>query len=181
MPEAKRTGGCQCGAVRYELTGELLPLVICHCHECQKQSASAFGMSLPVARTDLRILSGELKEWRRVAESGREVACWFCPDCGSRIYHSSLLRPEYWHLKPGTLDDTSGSTWPRSGPRRPSRGWISRASCCPLRGSPTTIMRSPRAGRAGRVRCGSAPRDAYGRRRHRRVRPGSRRSRHMPT
>jgi hypothetical protein len=108
MPEAKRTGGCQCGAVRYELTGEPLPLVICHCHECQKQTASAFGMSLPVARTDLRILSGALKEWRRLAESGREVACWFCPDCGSRIYHSSLLGPEYWHLKPGTLDDTSG-------------------------------------------------------------------------
>jgi hypothetical protein len=119
MPEAKRTGGCQCGAVRYELTGEPLPLVICHCHECQKQTASAFGMSLPVARTDLRIVSGELKEWRRLAESGREVACWFCPDCGSRVYHSSLLGPEYWHLKPGTLDDTSGlepvaEVWTRS-------------------------------------------------------------------
>ena len=33
-----RTGGCQCGAVRYELSGEPLPLVICHCRECQKQT-----------------------------------------------------------------------------------------------------------------------------------------------
>jgi hypothetical protein len=41
-----------------------------------------------------------------MAPSGREVACWFCPECGSRIYHSSLLGPGYWHLKPGTLDDT---------------------------------------------------------------------------
>jgi hypothetical protein len=107
MPEAKRTGGCQCGAVRYELTGEPLPLVVCHCRECQKQTASAFGMSLPVAKQDLRIVAGALKEWRRLADSGCEVACWFCPDCGSRIYHSFLLGPRYWHLKPGTLDDTS--------------------------------------------------------------------------
>jgi hypothetical protein len=105
MPETK-TGGCQCGAVRYELSGEPLPLVICHCHECQKQTASAFGMTLPVAKEDLRILAGALKEWRRRADSGREVACFFCPDCGTRVYHSSLLGPAYWHLKPGTLDDT---------------------------------------------------------------------------
>jgi hypothetical protein len=105
MSETK-TGGCQCGAVRYELSGEPLPLVICHCHECQKQTASAFGMTLPVAKEDLRILAGALKEWRRRADSGREVACFFCPDCGTRVYHSSLLGPGYWHLKPGTLDDT---------------------------------------------------------------------------
>jgi hypothetical protein len=116
---SKRTGGCQCGAVRYELTGEPLPVVICHCKQCQKQTASAFGMSLPVAKADLRIVSGELKEWRRLAESGREVACWFCPECGSRIFHSSLLGAEYWHLKPGTLDDTSwldpvAEVWTRS-------------------------------------------------------------------
>jgi hypothetical protein len=105
MPEV-RTGGCQCGAVRYELVGEPLPLVICHCRECQKQTASAFGMTLPVAKADLQV-SGTLKQWRRKADSGREVACWFCPECGTRVYHSSLLGPDYWHLKPGTLDDTS--------------------------------------------------------------------------
>jgi hypothetical protein len=113
-----RTGGCQCGAVRYALAGEPLPLVICHCKECQKQTSSAFGMSLPVAKEALRV-SGELKEWRRPADSGREVACWFCPTCGSRVYHSSLLGPGYWHLKPGTLDDTSwlepvAEVWTRS-------------------------------------------------------------------
>lgn len=105
MPEV-RTGGCRCGAVRYELVGEPLPLVICHCKECQKHTSSAFGMSLPVAKENLR-LTGALKEWRRKAGSGREVACFFCPDCGTRVYHSSLLGPDYWHLKPGTLDDTS--------------------------------------------------------------------------
>jgi hypothetical protein len=47
---SEKTGGCQCGAVRYELTGDPLPLAISHCNECQKQTARAFGMSLPVAK-----------------------------------------------------------------------------------------------------------------------------------
>jgi hypothetical protein len=113
------TGGCQCGAVRYEVSGEPLPLIVCHCTDCQKQTSSAFGMTLPVAKRDFALLSGDLKVWRRLAESGREVACWFCPDCGVRVYHSSSLGPDYWHLKPGTLDDTSrlrpvAQVWTRS-------------------------------------------------------------------
>ena len=39
-------GGCQCGKIRYRLIAEPLMLYICHCSDCQKQSASAFGMSL---------------------------------------------------------------------------------------------------------------------------------------
>jgi len=100
-------GGCQCGAVRYEITAAPLPPIVCHCTQCQKQTASAFGMTLPVARRDLRLLSGELKAWRRLADSGRELACYFCPDCGTRLYHSSSMGPEFWQLKPGTLDDVS--------------------------------------------------------------------------
>ena len=61
---------------------------------------------MPVAREALRA-SGALKEWRRKADRGREVACYFCRECGTRVYHSSLLGPGYWHLKPGTLDDTA--------------------------------------------------------------------------
>lgn len=38
-----KTGQCQCGAIRYESTGESLALYVCHCLECQKQSASAFA------------------------------------------------------------------------------------------------------------------------------------------
>ncbi len=44
-------GGCQCGAIRYESEGQPIALYICHCRECQKQSASAFGISLDVNRS----------------------------------------------------------------------------------------------------------------------------------
>src|SRR5437899_11866971 len=49
MP-APYTGGCQCGSVRYVLTTEPIRLAACHCKECQRQSGSAFGMSMPVTK-----------------------------------------------------------------------------------------------------------------------------------
>jgi hypothetical protein len=103
-----REGGCQCGAVRYQLEGEPVALVVCHCTECQRQSGSAFGMSLFVLRKSLRLLSGELKKFTREGESGNIVGCMFCGDCGTRIYHESeMLGEGTVNIKPGTLDDTS--------------------------------------------------------------------------
>jgi hypothetical protein len=54
MP-APYTGGCQCGSVRYVLTTEPIPLAACHCKECQRQSGSAFGMSMPVKKDSLTV------------------------------------------------------------------------------------------------------------------------------
>jgi hypothetical protein len=82
-------GGCQCGAIRYRVTGRPLTFYACHCTECQKQSASAFGLSLWVRRSDLEILSGGPKHWERRADSGNVMRCAFCPDCGSRLYHEA--------------------------------------------------------------------------------------------
>ena len=97
-------GGCQCGAVRYELRGRPVELVVCHCKECQRQSGSAFGMSLIVPSGSFRLLSGDLKFFTVVCDSGRTKTCAFCRDCGTRVYHSSNNTIS---VKPGTLDDTS--------------------------------------------------------------------------
>jgi hypothetical protein len=98
------TGGCQCGAVRYESTGEPLALYVCHCRECQKQSGSAFGMSLEVPRQGLRVTRGAPKYWSRDADSGRRCKCAFCPDCGSRLWHEAESEPVTATLKAGSLD-----------------------------------------------------------------------------
>jgi hypothetical protein len=100
-----RGGGCQCGSVRYHLEGEPVGLAVCHCTECQRQSGSAFGMSLAVPRNTFRLLSGELKRSLLLCDSGRTEHCAFCPTCGTRIYHQ-VMEPVL-SIKAGTLDDTS--------------------------------------------------------------------------
>lgn len=106
----KRTGGCQCGAIRYEITGAPKRTVVCHCMDCQRQSGAAFGMTLVVAEDDFRIVQGEVKTYASKSETGRDKLGAFCPDCGTRIYHKPEWRKGTYSVKPGTLDDTSGLT-----------------------------------------------------------------------
>jgi len=113
------TGGCQCGAVRYAIDAEPLTLYACHCTECQRQTGSAFALSMVVKREALRITSGAPKEWLRRHESGRVIACVFCDACGTRLYHNPHINTQITILKPGTLDDTTwldpvGHIWTRS-------------------------------------------------------------------
>ncbi len=105
--ETHRQGQCQCGNIRYQLTGEPLTLYICHCLHCQKQSSSAFGMSLWVNRDEIEFLSGEPKIWATRGDSGATKICAFCGNCGSRIYHASDNDQKQLSLKAGTLNDTS--------------------------------------------------------------------------
>ena len=100
-----RTGRCQCGEVRYESADEPLALYVCHCSECRKQSASAFGMSLEVPRAGFRVTRGAPKFWIRAADSGRRVKCAFCPNCGSRLWHEPEDGSEIVSIKGGSLDE----------------------------------------------------------------------------
>ena len=99
------TGGCQCGAIRYESSGHSKALYVCHCVECRKQSASAFGMSLVVDRSGLRVTRGSPQFWTRRADSGGEVRCAFCADCGSRLWHEREGISETVSIKAGSLDE----------------------------------------------------------------------------
>ena len=103
----KYQGGCQCGQIRYEITAQPLTIYVCHCKECQKQSSSAFGMSMPVSREAFKVIQGQPKQWTRKSDSGREVSCFFCGDCGTRLFHNPSRNPKITNIKPGTLDDTS--------------------------------------------------------------------------
>ena len=100
-----QTGGCQCGHVRYRIEGEPIELVVCHCTECQRQSGSAFGLSLALRADQFHLEAGTLKSFTVECDSGRNKTCTFCPDYGTRIYHQT--RPSGMSIKAGTLDDTS--------------------------------------------------------------------------
>jgi hypothetical protein len=99
------TGGCQCGAVRYEAAGPVRALYVCHCRECRKQSASAFGISVVVPRAGLRVTRGAPAWWSRPADSGGTVTCAFCPTCGSRLWHERTAAPDTLSIKGGSLDE----------------------------------------------------------------------------
>ena len=103
------TGRCYCGAIAYEATGAPQLSLQCHCRECQKQSASAFGMSLPVRSGDFTV-EGVLSSWERDTDIGTRTRCYFCPTCGSRVYHQSSTTTDRVTVKGGSLDDT---TWLR--------------------------------------------------------------------
>ncbi|KOO15709.1 hypothetical protein AKJ18_06050 [Vibrio xuii] len=79
-------GACQCGQVSYKLQQPPKMVLACHCIECQKLSTAPFSVTAIVATEDIEI-SGELKEWSRLAESGNKNNAMFCPDCGNRVYH----------------------------------------------------------------------------------------------
>jgi hypothetical protein len=103
-----RTGGCQCGELRYEITGEPIAVAACHCKDCQCQSGSAFSMSMLVKRQDFRWMSGEAVSFTTKADSGARKDGVFCPTCGVRIYNALSSMPATWNVKAGTLDDTGG-------------------------------------------------------------------------
>ena len=97
-------GGCQCGTVRYEITAAPVALYVCHCRECRKQSASAFGISVIVRRSDFRVRGGEVKVWSRATDRGGALACAFCPRCGSRLWHEAVGAADTISVKGGSLD-----------------------------------------------------------------------------
>ena len=107
MTMKNQTGCCQCGRVSYTLLDDALMLYVCHCLGCQKQSSSAFAMSLRMRREDVEFRESSLTFWETQADSGAPKVCAFCRICGNRIYHAGGHDSDTINIKPGTLDDTS--------------------------------------------------------------------------
>jgi hypothetical protein len=101
-----RTGGCLCGAVRYEVTGKLAPIQLCHCGQCRKAQGGAFGANIPVASAEFRLTNGDaqLRDYR--ASPGKRRV--FCGACGSPLFSQRDETPETLRIRVGGLDDTEG-------------------------------------------------------------------------
>ena len=100
------TGGCSCGAVRYEITGDPLFTQACHCMDCQRTTGSAFVLHTILVESDLEI-SGQLKSARLPTGSGQGRDLHFCPECGTPIWVRYLYhRVPVIAVRAGTLDDT---------------------------------------------------------------------------
>lgn len=80
------SGGCQCGAVRYALTGAPENACICHCRMCQKQFGSFFGAFADVAPSSFRLTRGS-PGWFQSSDEARRG---FCRDCGTPLFYEFL-------------------------------------------------------------------------------------------
>jgi hypothetical protein len=116
LPVFPVAGGCQCGAVRYELAAPPLTVYNCHCKDCQRFSSGGYAMSMPIRRETLRHVRGDVVAYEKIAGSGRKAVMHACPVCGTKLWNEPLNAPDILILKPGTLDDMSwaepvGNIW----------------------------------------------------------------------
>jgi hypothetical protein len=101
-----QSGGCACGAVRFDLTRPPLLAYACHCHDCQKRSGAAFALTLVIRTGDLQIV-GETTTLRLPTPSGRELEHTLCPACATRLFVRALTALDYASLRAGALDDAA--------------------------------------------------------------------------
>ena len=96
-------GGCLCGQIQYRGRIDPAKIAICHCTDCQVNSASAFGVVAHLEEFEL--ITGTLKTWEKIAESGTRRALAFCGDCGTRIYAKTVEGTTgFWGLRVGTCN-----------------------------------------------------------------------------
>jgi hypothetical protein len=101
------TGGCHCGAIRYEVTGDPVRTQICHCDDCRRSGGSAFATNVFVKTEDLKITKGEPKWFYWIAASGNKRGRAFCGDCGTSLYVTNEARPGMRGIRIGSIDDAN--------------------------------------------------------------------------
>ncbi len=86
-PSLPLTGGCNCGAVRFEVTEPLLGAGYCHCRRCQRRSGAAASANASPVPGSFRIIAGEdkLRAWS--PPDGFDK--FFCGECGSSLFSRS--------------------------------------------------------------------------------------------
>lgn len=102
----KIEGGCYCGGVRYEGTGEPLFKGQCHCRECQYIAGGSVNVVMAVSEAGFSYTKGTPKAFAR-SDLDKPVTREFCPDCGTHLLAKSPALPGALMLKVGTLDDPS--------------------------------------------------------------------------
>ena len=96
------TGGCHCGAIRYEVVGEALIHALCHCHDCRR-SAGAPMVGWTMYRADaVKVTQGTPKTYK----SSENVRRQFCPECGTGLFYiNEKMLPGIIDIQSATYDD----------------------------------------------------------------------------
>jgi hypothetical protein len=106
-PSAKTiTGGCLCGALRYEADGDPLYMGHCYCADCQKASGSAFVPFMGFPASALRI-NGPSRPFVSPAVTGGVATRNSCPNCNSLVFGGVVGESDSFTVYAGSLDDKS--------------------------------------------------------------------------
>ena len=128
------TGGCLCGAVRYEVKAEApLGARYCWCRVCQYLGCGAGAVGALFRKEDITV-SGRLSDYVCRADSGATMHRRFCTQCGTPVFSEAEERPTLTFIRAGTLDDAdlaapTATIWTN----RPRNGRASTPLCLRLK------------------------------------------------
>lgn len=116
----KIEGGCLCGAVRYVANADPLVTRACWCRVCQFLASGNATVNLAFPAEAVTI-TGELRGYSSLADSGNHMHRSFCPVCGVHMFSQAEERPKIIVVRAGTLDDPGqvaieGLIWTSSAP-----------------------------------------------------------------
>jgi hypothetical protein len=104
MSDRVLAGGCECGAVRYEVADAFAYAANCHCSKCRAATGSAFKPFAGIEREKLELTKGHD---RLLVVGGDDANHTRCAACGSLLY--SVVRDGTWvHVALGSLADSPG-------------------------------------------------------------------------
>lgn len=106
-PTLPLTGGCLCGAVRFEVSAPLRGALYCHCTRCQHRTGTGFSVSGQTTPGSFELLAGldQVRTW--VPPDGGWAKA-FCSQCGGHLYAASPADPERIAVRLGALDSDPG-------------------------------------------------------------------------
>jgi sarcosine oxidase len=107
MAELPITGGCNCGAVRFEVTEPLVLAVYCHCRRCQRRTGTAASVNAVPAPGSFRLTQGSesVHGW---TPPGGGATKYFCAQCGSHLFSDNPAHPDPMSIRMGAFDDDPG-------------------------------------------------------------------------
>jgi len=95
-------GGCLCGKISFEISGEIQDIIYCHCSQCRKAQGSAFATNGNVDKDNFRFVSGENDLTGYESTPGQTK--YFCKYCGSPMLSKSKSNPSKVRVRLGTIE-----------------------------------------------------------------------------
>ena len=98
------SGGCACGAIRYEINDKPVVENHCQCRDCQRRSGTGHGSYLVFSDRAKATITGEARTWRVAGDSGNEKIHAFCANCGTPVYLAFAAMPTVIAVHACSLD-----------------------------------------------------------------------------